>query len=231
LLPGKGVVSAEAASINSARATVPGTPAAAGIDVDSASIVGTGSEHRLVVDLRSKAEPFVRPDLFIEGAGDGIPATPEVDLHDGGRTARLSVRLARSLPPDRSLTLTLTDGHRAAEFAVPSSAVIMPHVGLLVALASALLGGLILNLMPCVLPVLSIKLFAFSRHAGGKLHEVRLGSAATAAGIVTSFLLLAVILVALKWYGGHAWLGYPISTPLVFGWHGSADGPVRRELF
>jgi len=214
LLSGNGVVSAEAALINSARATVPRTLAAAGIDLDRASIGGTRSERKLVVDLRSNAEPLVQPDLFIEGTGDGIPAAPEVNLRDGGRTARLTVRLPASLPPGRSLTLTLTDGHRAAEFSVPSGPAITPHIsGLLAALASALLGGLILNLMPCVLPVLSIKLFAFSRHAGGGLHEVRLGSAATAAGIVTSFILLAVVLVTLKWSGAALGWGIQFQQP------------------
>ena len=62
--------------------------------------------------------------------------------------------------------------------------------------------------MPCVLPVLSIKLFAFTREAGGSLRDVRLGSAATASGITFSFLLLATSLIGLKWSG--ATLGWGI---------------------
>jgi len=84
--------------------------------------------------------------------------------------------------------------------------------------------------MPCVLPVLSIKLFAFTRQAGGGLRDVRLSSAATASGIMISFLLLAVSLVGLKWSGSNARLGHTVSAAMVPGGHGGADGLVRSEL-
>jgi len=115
---GAGGISAEAALIDLARTTVPGTPAAAGIEVVGAHVAGTESEPMLVVDLSSKEKPFVRPDLFVEGAGNGIPAAPAVDLGDHGRTARLTVRLPALPPADRPLTLTLTDEGRSAEFPV-----------------------------------------------------------------------------------------------------------------
>ncbi len=115
---GSGGVSMEAELIKAARATVPGTPAAAGIEVISARVAGVASEPILVVDLRSHEKPFVRPDLFVEGTGEGIPAAPAVDLGDGGKTARLTVRLPALPPADRSLTLTLTDEGRSAEFPV-----------------------------------------------------------------------------------------------------------------
>jgi suppressor for copper-sensitivity B len=83
-------------------------------------IEGGASEPRLVVDLRSKNGPFVRPDLFVEGVGSGIPAAPEVDLGDGGKAVRLTVRLPTQLRTERPLTLTLTDGDRAAEFELPA---------------------------------------------------------------------------------------------------------------
>ena len=70
-------------------------------------------------------------------------------------------------------------------------------------LALALLGGLILNLMPCVLPVLSIKLLNVVSHGGAARATVRANFLASAAGIVASFLVLAAALVALK-ASGHA---------------------------
>jgi suppressor for copper-sensitivity B len=115
---GAGGTSAEAALISAARATVPGTPAAAGIEVVGTRVAGRESESILVVDLRSHEKPFVRPDLFVEGTGEGIPAAPAVDLGDGGKTARLTVRLPALPPADRPLTLTLTDEGRSAEFPV-----------------------------------------------------------------------------------------------------------------
>ncbi len=211
---GAGGPSAESVLIDSARKSVPGSAAAAGIDVIRTRLAGTASEPTLVVDLQSKAEAFVRPDLFVEGAGNGIPPAPKVELHDAGKTARLTVRLAALPPPDRPLTLTLVDENRAAEFKGPPGATIPEHSSVFfAALLSAFLGGLILNLMPCVLPVLSIKLFAFTRQAGGGLRDVRLSSAATASGIMISFLLLAVSLVGLKWSGATLGWGIQFQQP------------------
>lgn len=68
-------------------------------------------------------------------------------------------------------------------------------------LALGFLGGLILNLMPCVLPVLSIKLLGVVGHGGGQRRTVRLSFLASAAGILASFLALAGVLVLLKMAG------------------------------
>ena len=65
-------------------------------------------------------------------------------------------------------------------------------------LAVALLGGLILNLMPCVLPVLSIKLLSIVAHGGGEKRQVQASFVATAMGIIFTFILFAAALVALK---------------------------------
>ncbi len=206
--------SAESVLINLAQKQVPGSPDAAGIDVIRTRFVVTASEPTLVVDLQSKSGAFIRPDLFVEGAGNGIPPAPKVELQDAGKTARLTVRLATLPPPDRPLTLTLVDENRTAEFKGPAGATIPEHSSaFFAALLSALLGGLILNLMPCVLPVLSIKLFAFTRQAGGDLRDVRLGSAVTASGIMTSFLLLAASLVGLKWSGATLGWGIQFQQP------------------
>ena len=206
--------SAESVLINLAQKQVPGSPDAAGIDVIRTRFVVTASEPTLVVDLQSKSGAFIRPDLFVEGAGNGIPPAPKVELQDAGKTARLTVQLATLPPPDRPLTLTLVDENRTAEFKGPAGATIPEHSSaFFAALLSALLGGLILNLMPCVLPVLSIKLFAFTRQAGGDLRDVRLGSAVTASGIMTSFLLLAASLVGLKWSGATLGWGIQFQQP------------------
>jgi len=116
--PGAGGSSAEAALIDAARNTVPGPPASAGIDVIAARVAGTASAPELVVDLQSEERPFVRPDLFVEGAGDGIPPAPGVPLQDGGRIAHLTVRLSALPPAGQALTLTLKDQDRSAEFTV-----------------------------------------------------------------------------------------------------------------
>lgn len=79
--------------------------------------------------------------------------------------------------------------------------------GTLVLLLSALLGGLILNLMPCVLPVLSLKLFSLIKQAGESRKRLLMLGSATTIGILASFWLLAAIVAAVKAGGGNAGWG------------------------
>jgi len=209
--------SAEAAMIAAARTAVPGTPAAAGIEVARQAFVGTGAQRTLVVALRSITAPFDHPDLFVENAGDGIPPAPAVLLGPDGRTATLTVPVAERPAADtasKELVLTLVDGGRSATFAGPAISAAAPDGGgLWTVLLSALLGGMILNLMPCVLPVLSIKLVGLTRQAGAGRRAVRVGFAATGLGIVTSFLAIAAALVALKWSGATLGWGIQFQQP------------------
>lgn len=74
-------------------------------------------------------------------------------------------------------------------------------VSLATMLLLAVLGGLILNIMPCVLPVLSIKLLGAVKHGGGNTREVRQSFLATVAGILAFFMLLAGLTIATKHAG------------------------------
>ncbi len=68
---------------------------------------------------------------------------------------------------------------------------------MLVALLSAFLGGLILNVMPCVFPVLSLKAAGLVRH-GGDVARVRLEGIAFFAGVMVTLLGLAGVLIAAR---------------------------------
>ena len=76
------------------------------------------------------------------------------------------------------------------------------------------LGGLILNLMPCVLPVLSIKLLSVVGQGGRERREIRIGFLASAAGIIFSFLVLAAGLIAVKAAGMTVGWGIQFQQPL-----------------
>ena len=65
----------------------------------------------------------------------------------------------------------------------------------------AFLGGLILNFMPCVLPILSLKLYSFLSLAKDDDNKIRFDCSLTIAGIVTSFLVLAITVIFLKTFG------------------------------
>ena len=70
--------------------------------------------------------------------------------------------------------------------------------GLPLYLLFALLGGLILNLMPCVFPVLSIKALSLAKSAGETVRRQRLDGLAYTAGVILAFLALAALLIALR---------------------------------
>ncbi|HJW41060.1 MAG TPA: protein-disulfide reductase DsbD domain-containing protein, partial [Rhizomicrobium sp.] len=88
-------------------------------------------------------------------------------------------------------------------------------IGLATALLLALLGGLILNLMPCVLPVLAMKAFALSTLSGRDHVEAVRESLSYGAGAVLSFLALGGLLVALRSGGAAIGWGFQLQEPLV----------------
>jgi suppressor for copper-sensitivity B len=81
-------------------------------------------------------------------------------------------------------------------------------------LAIALLGGLILNLMPCVLPVLSLKLLGVIGHGGGETGAVRRSFLATSAGILFTFMVLASLAAGLRMAGLSVGWGIQFQQPI-----------------
>lgn len=82
----------------------------------------------------------------------------------------------------------------------------------LVVLALAFLGGAILNLMPCVFPVLSLKVLGFAQH-GGERKRIVAGGFAYTFGVIASFLLLAALLLALRASGEQLGWGFQLQSP------------------
>jgi len=87
-------------------------------------------------------------------------------------------------------------------------------LGFWAALAGALLGGLILNLMPCVFPVLAIKVMSFARHAGDRRGH-RVTGLAYSAGVVLSFVALGALMLALRGAGEQLGWGFQLQAPAV----------------
>ncbi len=97
--------------------------------------------------------------------------------------------------------------------ALPAAAAPAPLLSLWQAVGFALLGGLILNLMPCVFPILAMKAMGLARLGGAARVEVRGHAAAYTAGVVLSFLALGGALVALKAAGVAAGWGFQFTAP------------------
>jgi suppressor for copper-sensitivity B len=231
---GQASPSPEAHLISRFAARVPGSGDGVGLKIENAKVFGpvqsNPDEAVLRVEVIS-ADPLKKPDIFVEGPEGLVFSEPFVRIESAGRKAVLDVPVSGLKFTKRKLTssalaLTFVDTDLAAEFSatpsgggndLPSSIarVLEKEDGTSVwtVIGLALLGGLILNLMPCVLPVLSIKLLGAVGHGGRDSGPVRLSFVASAAGILTSFLVLASALIGLKAVGATVGWGIQFQSP------------------
>jgi len=219
--PGAGGPSAEAQLINKYASKVPkvqtsGDPVLGLSLIKAALKPAAEGEKRATLFLEAAADTgFAKPDVFVEGPEDAIFLPPKITPSQDGKTLTVSVpadlQFFKKPLVGEAVTVTLIDGGRGIErtlkvakadptMSVPAEIPAVPtsENGFGTILLLAVLGGLILNLMPCVLPVLSIKLLGVVKHGGGDGRQVRLSFIASALGIVSSFLVLAGALIVLK---------------------------------
>jgi suppressor for copper-sensitivity B len=212
-LPARGA--GYAALIDQYRAQVPGDGAAEGLALTGA-VLRPGAKAALDLTIASK-NPLAAPDAFIEGGGSAVFGAPSVITRDVNATVlRLPISGHWQDVVGRQLSVTLVDGPRSMSAPV----MVTEGVGLIdlktfaTMLGIALLGGLILNLMPCVLPVLSLKLLAALPRTGTTLSDSRRSFLGTAFGIVLSFLVLAAATAAAKAAGLAVGWGVQFQDPL-----------------
>ena len=98
---------------------------------------------------------------------------------------------------------------------VKSSAATAPGKNLFIICLFAFLGGIILNLMPCVFPVISLKILGFVKQAGDDPKSVWRHGMVFAAGVLVSFWILAGILMALRAGGAGIGWGFQLQSPEV----------------
>jgi suppressor for copper-sensitivity B len=173
------------------------------------------------------------PDIFIENDKDISFTAPEITMGADGRSAQLRVRPADTLPDGVTLggmhlvvTATASNGSVEDHVVVPTGGAaiasapsdlptpVTTPLPLFLVVLFAILGGFILNLMPCVLPVLSLKLLSFIGHGGKHARLVRTSFLATAAGILFSFLAMAGMTIALKALGMSVGWGVQFQQPV-----------------
>lgn len=201
------------------RVPVPATTAR----VTLAAETGNGA---LAVTARADL-PFAAPDLFVETAALSDLPAPRIALGDGGREARF-VFPGVALPPGTPLTATLVDGTLAIEGSATATAAARTLGAVLLI---ALLGGLILNLMPCVLPVLAMKVTGLAGLAGARPAAARLSLLATAAGVVLSMLALGAALAAVRAAGGAIGWGVQFQQPLFLAFMAALTGLFAFNLW
>ncbi len=101
--------------------------------------------------------------------------------------------------------------------AKPSPAATAAPQGLGLMLVFAFLGGLILNLMPCILPVLSIKVMEIASQAGAGKRSVRKHGLVFTLGVLVSFWILAAILLSVRASGQSLGWGFQLQSPVFIG--------------
>jgi len=221
---GTGGIDAGSAELIAAHAArVPGDGSDAGFAAATAALAEDG--RALTVTLRS-AVPLSDPDLFPEMGPEAAFGAPDIRLGEGGRLLWARLPVLSPDPPAGPLTLTVTDGQRAATLdgialapeapAPPYAAeAAAPGVSELVWIAlAALLGGLILNAMPCVLPVLSIKLASAMKQQGRGPARIRTGFLVSALGVLTFMWMLAGATLALRAAGVSVGWGLQFQNPV-----------------
>jgi thiol:disulfide interchange protein/DsbC/DsbD-like thiol-disulfide interchange protein len=137
----------------------------------------------------------------------------------GSPGVRLDVPVQGTWPAAAPLPAAVPEALQAALDANAARASAAPVNGatsltLGAALLGALLGGLILNLMPCVFPVLAIKVTAFAKHADDR-RDLRANGLAYTAGVVLSFTALGALLLALRATGEQLGWGFQLQSPAV----------------
>ncbi len=143
---------------------------------------------------------------FVQPLGDGVLVTFDRALNPSDYAAGYWVIGVESggvrSPLDRSLAVPVVDKQ---------------DLSMGVVLIMALAGGLILNLMPCVFPVLSIKALSIAGKATKEWRDVQRGAWLYTTGILATMLVLASIMVGLKAGGAQIGWGFQLQTPWFVG--------------
>ncbi|MCX7038529.1 MAG: protein-disulfide reductase DsbD family protein [Spirochaetes bacterium] len=201
-------------ALDAAKARMPGA--------DSAVVFKVGLAKDFV-DLRVDGLPVSSGATvqFLPDAGGFIdtarPQTAAIDA--SGLSLRLARVRAGAEPPDRLQGLLVVSGgagDRGLVVDAPLPAAdgsAEPGLGIVLALIFAFLGGILLNLMPCVLPVLSLKVVSLVRNARSSGRGALAHGLAFSMGVLVSFWLIAGLLLALR-AGGHllGW-GFQFQSP------------------
>ena len=182
--------------------------ALAGVQIQQAGL--TANPGQILIQM-TREHTWITPEIFIHSNDDALAdvvyqvAVPKVSGADLSVMVTASHWLDLPTLAGKTLTITITDQDFAAAYPVTLTASTLATTdsapSLLLILLLALAGGLILNIMPCVLPVIGIKLQGLLLSKPQQTSTIRKQFLASALGIVASFWLLAIVLSLLKWSG------------------------------
>ncbi|EAS66326.1 putative suppressor for copper-sensitivity B precursor [Photobacterium angustum S14] len=189
--------------------------------------VSYDKDKKAITVVATNKAGWVKPDVLIDGHNKAVKDTsflaPNVTIKDQTLYAVLPVTSWFGTPKlvGEPLQITIGDNNLAVE--IPATATDTPVIvpssnnNLLEIIGIALLGGLILNIMPCVLPVLGMKLSSVVSAKGLEKRQIRTQFIASAAGIITSFWLLTGFLALMKLSGQALGWGIQFQSPWFIG--------------
>ena len=216
LPPGDGAASPQRALFERAAARTP-TP--------SPFVAHVAPDGTLSLSGREIGPGSVRGAYFFpETPGVLTQSAPQaVAVRDGALTLRLPVAAGFDAKAGIGGVLQLTDPRGGASWldvaATPGAVPVPQTDGVAVAAALRILllafaGGLVLNLMPCVFPVLAMKAMALARLGGASRAEVRRQAGGYTLGVVVAFAVLGGVMLALRGAGAAAGWGFQFQSPV-----------------
>jgi thiol:disulfide interchange protein len=172
---------------------------AAGVIDHAAKVAGRWDGATWLADVPISPQRFESPtQMHAVLTAPGVAAGSRVNLAIAGAWPALAATAAPALQAPAEATAP----------AAPSGA----SFGLGLALLFAFIGGALLNLMPCVFPILSLKVLGFAGNAHSR-RALAGGGLAYSAGVVLSFVALAGLLIALKSGGEQIGWGFQLQSP------------------
>ncbi|HIF9266189.1 TPA: protein-disulfide reductase DsbD family protein [Photobacterium damselae] len=181
---------------------------------------------KIVSIVATNKAGWTNPDVFVDGQSKPVKQTsfltPKIDVSGEQLIAQVPVSSWFGTPKlvGEPLSVTITDKDIAIELSKTADnkpVIALQNDSLLKVIGLALLGGLILNIMPCVLPVLGMKLSSVISAKGLERRQIRAQFIASALGILVSFWLLAGFLALLKVSGQALGWGVQFQSPWFIG--------------
>jgi thiol:disulfide interchange protein DsbD len=177
------------------------------------------------------SSPVAKADFFPEASDDFEVqgATTRIPSKNGFALSKAVKKFSGDWPAKISGVVVIENGNErkgfeiyvpvtasaiaAAPTPVPTKAASQPAQPLWRMLLYAFIGGLILNVMPCVLPVIALKILGFVREAANDRRQLRKLGLVYLAGVLASFLILAILVIGLKAAGGRVGWGFQFNNP------------------
>ncbi|MFN7094984.1 MAG: protein-disulfide reductase DsbD family protein, partial [Burkholderiales bacterium] len=205
----------------SARQLLPRLPHEVAFSINDIKLISQSPTQALLEINAVSPIPMIETDIFIEGDQrlKFLPPTIKQDINIPTQaTYQIPIEISDNDVVLKGKTIT-------ASFAItPTLAVSTPltlpnplpstlNIPFWLALIFAFIGGLMLNVMPCVLPVLSLKLLGIIKQQNTSLTIIRHNLLMTILGIIASFWVLAVLILAFQFAGQTIGFGFQFQSP------------------